>query len=140
MERVSHAWSIGPQQRRDLYSIFQRWFNIPMPSAKDLAILPDSELSVNPYREEARRQEAIRRRPVSDLVVISPEVPVTLPRKPLHQLVYRMAVEALRRARGAREKLDAPQARAALQQALRAKLGDVEPTANPAMEVVGARS
>jgi dienelactone hydrolase len=136
MERVSHAWSIGPQHRRDLYSIFQRWFNIPAPSAEDRAILPDSELSVNPYREEARRQEPIHRRPLSDLVVISPEVSATLPRKPLHQLLYQMAMEGLSRARGAREKLDTQQSRAALQQALRAKLGDIDPTANPTSEVL----
>ena len=105
MERVSHAWSIGPQHRRDLYSIFQRWFNIPLPSAEDQAILPDSELSVNPYREEARRQEAVRRRPLSELIVISPEVSAALPRKPLHQLAHQMAEEQLARARTLREKL-----------------------------------
>ena len=139
MERVSHAWSIGPQQRRELYSIFQRWFNIPLPSAEDQAILPDSELSVNPYREEARRQEAARRRPLSDLVVISPEVSATLPRKSMHQVAAEMAVEDLGRARGARAKLDAGQARAALQEALRTKLGDIEPTVSPKTEAFWAR-
>ena len=135
MERVSHAWSIGPQQRRDLYFLFQRWFNIPLPSAEDQAILPDSGLSVNPYREEARRQEPLHRRPLSDLVVISPEVAAALPRKSMHELAHQMAVEQLVRARGARAKLDASHARAALQQAFRAKLGDVEPAANPKAEV-----
>src|SRR5438132_11705690 len=120
MERVSHAFSIGPQQRRDLHSIFQRWFNIPLPSAEDLAILPDSELSVNPYREEARRQEAVRRRPLSDLIVISPEVSAALPRKSMHQVAHQMALEELVRTRAARAKREAPQARAGLQQALRA--------------------
>jgi dienelactone hydrolase len=140
MERVSHAWSIGPQHRRDLYSIFQRWFNIPLPSAEDQAILPDSELSVNPYREEARRQEAVRRRPLSDLVVISPEVSAALPRKSMHQVVSELAVEDLGRVRGVRAKLDARQARAALQEALRGKLGDVEPTAKPKAEIFWTRS
>ena len=140
MERVSHAFSIGPQHRRDLYSLFQRWFHIPPPSAEDLAILPDSELSVNPFREEARRQEAVRRRPLSDLVVISPEVSAALPRKSMHQVAYRMAVEELVRARAARAKLDAPQARAALQKALGAKLGDIEPVARPKAEVVWTRA
>ena len=48
MERVSHCFSIGPQQRKDLYPMLQRWFNIPYPSPKDLSILPDSQLSTNP--------------------------------------------------------------------------------------------
>lgn len=140
MERVSHAWSIGPQHRRDLYSIFQRWFNIPLPSAEDQAILPDSELSVNPYREEARRQEAVRRRPLSELIVISPEVSAALPRKPLHQLAHQMAEEKLARARTLREKLGRPQAHTALQQDLRAKLGDIEPAASPKAEVFSTHS
>jgi dienelactone hydrolase len=139
MERVSHAFSIGPQQRRDLYSIFQRWFHIPLPSREDLALLPDSELSVNPYREEARRQEAGRRRPLSDLVVITPEVSVALPRKSMHQVASGIAIEDLGRAREARAKLDEPQARAALQEALRTKLGDIEPAASPKSEVFWAR-
>ena len=29
MERVSHCFSIGPQQREELYPTFQRWFSIP---------------------------------------------------------------------------------------------------------------
>jgi dienelactone hydrolase len=134
MERVSHAWSIGPQQRRDLYPLFERWFHIPLPSAEDQAILPDSELSVNPYREEARRLEPLRRRPLSDLVVISPEVSAALPRKAMHQLAYEMAADQLNRARAAREKLDPQQARNALQEALRKKLGDIEPAPGPKAE------
>jgi hypothetical protein len=72
MERVSHCFSIGPQQRKDLYPLFQRWFQIPYPSARDLAILPDSQLSVNPIASEARLQEAQRRRPHADLLSIPP--------------------------------------------------------------------
>ena len=50
MERVSHCFSIGPQQREGLYPLLERWFNIPRPSQKDLNILPDSDLSTNPLR------------------------------------------------------------------------------------------
>jgi hypothetical protein len=64
MERVSHCFSIGPQQRLELHPTLKRWFDIPLPSERDLAILPDSQLSTNPWREEARRQEAERRRPL----------------------------------------------------------------------------
>src|SRR5262249_44024752 len=139
MERVSHSFSIGPQHRRDLHPLFQRWFNIPFPSAEDLAILPDSELSVNPNREEARRQEVVRRRPPAGLSVSAPEMAAALPRKSMHQVVHEMAAEELTRARAARAKLDGQQARTALQQALRSKLGDIEPAAGPKAEVLWTR-
>ena len=74
MERVSHCFSIGPQQRKEIYPSLQRWFGIPLPSKEDLAILPDSQLSTNPIREAARLQEAQRRRPHADLLSIPPAV------------------------------------------------------------------
>src|SRR5262249_14338407 len=74
MDGVRHSWSIGPQHRRGLYPLLERWFHIPFPSPEDQAILPDSELSVNPFREQARQQEAKRRRPQADLVSIPPSV------------------------------------------------------------------
>jgi hypothetical protein len=72
--------------------------------------------------------------------VISPEVSASLPRKSMHQVAYQMAAEELARNRAARAKLDAGQARANLQQALRAKLGDIEPTKNSKAEVFWTRS
>jgi cephalosporin-C deacetylase-like acetyl esterase len=86
MERVSHCFSIGPQQREDLYPLLQRWFGIAMPEAADRAILPDSALSVSPQREEARRQEAARRRPHADLVSITPQVNATLRRRTMNAI------------------------------------------------------
>jgi hypothetical protein len=134
MERVSHSWSIGPQHRRDLYPLLQRWFRIPFPSAEDQAILPDSELSVNPYREEARRQEAQRRRPLADLSSIPPSVSAKLPRKPMHQVAREMAETLLTAARSRRGGLDTPQARKKLQLEIQSKLGDVDPERNPRAE------
>src|SRR5438309_794139 len=99
MERVSHCFSIGPQQREGLYPLFERWFNIPKPSPKDLSILPDSELTVSPYREEARRQEAARRRPHADLLSITPAVSAGLNRKAMHRLAFDMGKEQVESAR-----------------------------------------
>src|SRR5206468_8738603 len=107
-ERVSHCFSIGPQQREGLYPLLERWFNIPRPSAKDLSILPDSELSVSPYREEARRQELARRRPHADLVSITPAVSAGLKRKAIHQLAFHMGQEQLEAARSRRRGLGPP--------------------------------
>ncbi|MBM3737740.1 MAG: hypothetical protein FJW39_18325 [Acidobacteria bacterium] len=118
MERVSHCFSVGPQHLAELHPIVQRWFGIPLPSAGDLAILPDSQLSVNPYREEARRQEALRRRPASELVSVTPALSANLPRKPLHQVAREDGRRLLATARANR---------AGLRAKLAAKLGDIEP-------------
>jgi hypothetical protein len=134
MERVSHCFSIGPQQRAELYPILKQWFDIPFPSAKDLAILPDSQLSTNPEREEAARQERDRRRPHADLLSMTPEVSATLSRKKMHQLAYEMGERYLRAARERRQALD-PKARAAqLRKELQPMLGDIEPALSPQAE------
>ena len=118
MERVSHCFSVGPQQRRELYPILERWFGIPPPSPEDLAILPNSLLSVNPYRAEARRQEAKRRRPYRELLAITPAVSAQLPRKPLHRIAYEAGREQLRAARARRRNL---------REELRETLGEIDP-------------
>jgi hypothetical protein len=82
-----------------LYPSFERWFGIPRPSAKDLAILPDSMLSVNPVRDEARRQEAARRRPHSDLLSMTPAAAAHVERRRMHQLAYEIGERHLKNAR-----------------------------------------
>jgi cephalosporin-C deacetylase-like acetyl esterase len=133
MERVSHAWSIGPQHRVDLYPLLKRWFDIPFPSAADQGILPDSELSVNPYREQARTQEAQRRRPLADLVSVPPSLAAKLPRKALHQIAYEMASADLG---GARKNRDKDRLRAALED----KLGTTKVASNPRAAGFGTRA
>ena len=118
VERVSHCFSVGPQQRSELYPLLRRWFGIPLPSREDRSILPNSLLSVNPYREQARRQEKKRRLPYSELLAITPAVSAQLPRKQLHQIAYKMGREQLRAARARRGDL---------RDALRKKLGDIDP-------------
>jgi dienelactone hydrolase len=140
MERVSHCFSIGPQQRAELYPIFKKWFNIPFPSSKDLAILPDSQLSTNPQREEARLQEVARRRPHADLLSLPPAVSAQLSRKKMHQIAYEMGKEQLRSARERRRALDAPARREQLRKELRPLLGDIDPPADFKAETVWTRS
>ncbi|HLV00085.1 MAG TPA: hypothetical protein VKZ59_02385, partial [Acidobacteriota bacterium] len=127
MERVSHCFSVGPQQREDLYPILNRWFNIPFPTQKDLAILPDSELSVNPIREQATKQEAERRLPVDDLLVITPRLASELPRVALHQVLQKRALADLQTARQERARLSVAERGRRLQLSLREILGEINP-------------
>jgi cephalosporin-C deacetylase-like acetyl esterase len=99
MERVSHCFSIGPQQRVELYPHLQRWFDIPFPSQEDLSILPDSQLSTNPVREQARAQEATRRRPHADLLSITPELAAKLNRRQMHEIARDLGAAQLAAAR-----------------------------------------
>ncbi len=131
MERASHCFSIGPQQRAELYPIFERWFGIPFPSAEDQAILPDSELSVSPDREAAQRQEAQRRRPHADLLSVTPAAAAQLPRQKLHQIARAMGVRQLEAARAARAHLPPDERRRRLRADLQARLGDIQPRTAP---------
>jgi hypothetical protein len=140
MERVSHCFSIGPQQREELYPALKRWFNISYPSAKDLEILPDSQLSTNPVREDARRQEATRRRPHADLLSITPAVNSEVKRKAMHQLAYEMGTEQLQLARSRRRSLGSKERIDQLRKELNPMLGDIEPVQNPRTETFWRRS
>ena len=131
MERVSHCFSIGPQQRVELYPTLERWFGIPQPSEQDLAILPDSQLSVNPRREQARLQELERRRPHADLLSLPPEVSAKIRRTPLHEIAREIASEDLAKARQSRRRLGADARAENLRTALAAKLGDIAPNPKP---------
>jgi hypothetical protein len=121
MERVSHCFSIGPQQREGLYPLFERWFKMARPSPKDLSILPDSDLSTNPWREEARKQEAARRRPHADLVSITPAVSASLQRKAMHHISFDTGKEQLEAARSRRQGLS-PKERVAQPHSIRPEL------------------
>ncbi|MBK9168390.1 MAG: acetylxylan esterase [Bryobacterales bacterium] len=118
MERVSHCFSIGPQHRVELYPLLQRWFGIALPSARDLAILPDSLLGTNPQREEARRQEAQRRRPHADLLSMTPQASAQVRRRKMHELARDLGERYLREARAAGGDL---------RDRMRPMLGDIEP-------------
>jgi hypothetical protein len=127
MERVSHCFSVGPQQREGLYPIFQKWFGISLPSAKDLAILPDSELSTNPVREEARLEELQRRRPHADLVSLPPEACAQISRRKMHEIARDMAASQLRAARERLERLTGNEQAEQLRTHLQPLLGDIQP-------------
>jgi hypothetical protein len=140
MERVSHCFSIGPQQRQELYPVLERWFNIPYPSKKDLSILPDSRLSTNPEREEARKQEAVRRRPHADFLSITPAINAELKRKAMHEVALEMGREQLRAARGRRQGLGAKARAEQLRKELAPMLGDIQPVENAPVEAFWTRS
>ena len=137
VERVSHCFSIGPQQRKEIYPILKRWFGIPLPSDEDLAILPDSQLSTNPVREAARLQEAERRRPHADLLSITPAVSAEMERRPLHTIAHAMGVEQLDAARSRREALRSQAKLEVLRRELATQLGHIEPNPNPEARVRG---
>ncbi len=125
MERASHCFSVGPEHRAALYPVFERWFGIPAPPAPDLAVLPDSELSVSPLRELARRQEFARRRPHEDLVSITPALAAKIERRALHEAA-RLGITR--------------QPRGSLRDSLRAALGDIDPPASPAAQTFWTRN
>ena len=129
---MSHCFSIGPQQRAELYPIFQRWFGIALRSAKDLAILPDSLLGVNATRDEARRQEALRRRPHSDLLSIPPAVNAGIERRSMHHIAREIGEAHLRAVRERSASLTAAAQAERLRADLKPMLGDIEPAAAPA--------
>jgi dienelactone hydrolase len=140
MERVSHCFSIGPQQRAELHPTLQRWFGIPLPSDEDLAILPDSQLSTNPQREAARLQEAGRRRPHAELLSMTPEVSLQIQRDPLHQIARDIAAEDLAAARKRRNALKTEAQADDLRKKLEAKLGEISPNPRPDAVMHGRRS
>jgi dienelactone hydrolase len=140
MERVSHCWSIGPNQRREIYPILQRWYNIPLPSPADLNMLPDSDLSTNPNKELARLDEPRRRRPEIELRSITPALSAELQRRPLHQIALETGAEQLRSARIRRAAMSAAENRAQLRRELTSLLGDSEPSHSPHAENLNSRT
>ena len=128
MERVSHCFSIGPQQREELYPALQRWFGIPFPEPEDRNIAPDSQLSTNPEREQARRQEAQRRRPHAELLSISPAINAQIDRKKMHQIAWESAGKSLRAARARRNR--------SVRDDLRPLLGDIDPARSAQAETL----
>jgi dienelactone hydrolase len=140
MERVSHCFSIGPQQRAELYPILERWFGIPRPAPKDLAILPDSQLSTNPGREAARLQEAARRRPLDQLISMPAAASADVERTPLHRIAYEMGSRQLAAARERRKAMDPRARREDLRNELAVRLGDIAPKLRPEAVVCVRRS
>jgi dienelactone hydrolase len=140
MERASHCFSIGPQQRAELYPILERWFGIPWPAAKDLAILPDSQLSSSPKREAARLQEAGRRRPLADLISMPASVSGEVERTPLHRVAYEMGARQLAAAQERRQTMDPRARREDLRRELAPRLGEIAPNLRAAAVAHGRRS
>jgi hypothetical protein len=95
---------------------------------------------VHATRDEARRQEAARRRPHSDLLSMTPAVSAQVERRPMHQLAHDIGERHLRAAREKLAGLTGPQRAQHLRDALRPMLGDIDPAASPRAEVVSRRA
>lgn len=97
-----------PANRELLYPILERWFAIPNP-----------------------KKEFSKRRPVEDLVCLTPEVSKELQARPLHVLAAQLSAERSGAARQDRLKLVPAEQRERLRQEWTRLLGDVSPQAEP---------
>ena len=140
VERIQHCFNIGPAQRKEMYPLLERWFQVPSAAAEDAGILPDSELTYNEVREAARKQEAGRRRPQADLLCIPPKVAAELDRRPLHAIARDIAVRDLEAARRKRASMDAGARQRDLRDALRGSLGAIDPEPSWSSRTVWSRT
>ena len=127
MERIQHCFSVGPAQRKEMFPLLEKWFQIPSAAREDAQTLPDSELTYNSVRQAAREQEAQRRRPHADLLCIPPQVAAALPRKALHEIALEMATRELAAARRQRASLAGEARIRSLRDDLRSRLGAIDP-------------
>jgi dienelactone hydrolase len=139
-ERVSHCWSVGPNQRKDIYPILNRWFHIPMPSQQEYDMPNDSALSTTPDKSASRLDEARRRRPETDLRSITPALSAELHRRPVHEIARETAVAQLQAVRREMATLTPPEARQKLRRDLSPLLGDIEPSRLAEAEPLWTRS
>jgi hypothetical protein len=108
---ASHCGSIGTVQREPIFTVLKKWFDIPLPSEKEIK---------NPG-------EVVDRMPDEELICITPEVSTRLNRKPTHVIVKEIAENGLRSAREGRSSMDASTRRHDLIDGLSAVLIDIEP-------------
>ena len=124
------CYMLGSVQRRSLYPILERWFDIPLPSRADQEIPLDSGLSDARRRPDfpvIKYKESIRR-PSDDAVLsIPPATSEVLERVPLHSIAHGMGEELLAAARIRRGTLSGEQRLSSLREELADLLGDIEP-------------
>ena len=140
IERIQHCFSVGPAQRKEMYPLFEEWFQIPSAAAEDAQTLPDSELTYNVVRAAARAQEAQRRRPQADLLCIPPKVSAELRRKSLHEIVHGMAARQLDAIREKRDRLQGAARLRDLRDGLRDVLGAIDPDLAPGSDAGWTRA
>ncbi|HUU28453.1 MAG TPA: acetylxylan esterase [archaeon] len=126
--------ALGPTQREPLYPVLNKWFGIPLPSAKDLDDITDLRVKYSGSRPGyplLKAKESIRTKPESALLSITPEANARLDRKKLHEIALGMGRELLESARARRAQLELSSGRQALVRDLSSKLGDIQPNRNP---------
>jgi hypothetical protein len=121
---------LGTVQRKSLYPILERWFDIPYPSQEDQNIPLDSGLS------DARRlpdypvikyKESLRRPVDQDVLSISAEVSEQMERRALHQIAYEIGADLLETAREKRRGMKPEERRQHLRMGLERMLGSIDP-------------
>jgi len=136
-ETEGDCYSLGSVQRKPLYPLLKKWFDIPIPSREDRDIGLDTQLSFARNRPDyaaLKLEESRRRMPDAALLSITPEVAAEIERKPLHSLAAETGAEMLGQVREKRASLPASRARAELAGALSKVLGDIEPDTHPRVE------
>ena len=115
------AWNIGPAQRRSLYPTLERWFGIPVPFG-------DSASQI--YENLTPRPE-VNRRPVDDLVVLTPTVAVEIRNRSVHEIAREQGQAQVQVARRELAKLPQDKRVQWMRTKWAAKLGDIEPNTHP---------
>jgi len=124
------CYMLGTVQRKSLYPILERWFDIPYPSQEDQDIPLDSGLS------DARRlpdypvikyKESLRRPADQDVLSITAEVSEQMKRKALHQIAHEIGADLLEMTREKRRAMTPEQSRQHLRTGLRKVLGNIDP-------------
>ena len=141
-ETAGDCWNLGPAQRKPIFHVLKKWFDIPLPSEEDQNIEIDSKLSFTKRRPDypvIKFKESKRRMPDSAFLCITPEVSAALNRIPLHKIAKEMGEKLLKSAREKRAKLDAFSCRQDLKKNLSHILGDIEPDNSPKAEVMWSK-
>ncbi len=131
------CWNIGTDQRRQIYPVLKKWFDIPLPSKEDQNIDVDTELSFykdSPDYPVMKFKESERRLPDSALLSITPEISAKLNRKPMHRIAKEIGENLLKSSREKMAQLDGSSKRQFLIEHLSKILGDVEPVKDPEMK------
>jgi dienelactone hydrolase len=109
--------NVGTYVRQGIYPVLKRWLNIAEPAVEYHDPLPDS-----------------------DLVALTPAIAFQRKPQAASALAASVARERLAGSRSRMASLPVEARRAALQRALREKLGDIEPRANPPVQALWTRT
>ena len=110
--QASHCNNIGPDHRKEIYPLLERWFGIP-----------------------AVKEEWRERRQPEELVCLTDDARRKYRPKPVHEHAKALGLERAGAARAALSRLGPPDRRQRLREDWRRLLGDIEPQAVPKADV-----